>query len=133
MKGAAIMIEGDNQGAISAINHFRSPVPEINGVLQEMFKTCADYNADVIGKWVPRENLTEADALSQEPDTIDWGISESVFIGVCDFFGCLPDLDMFASHAHHTVSRFVSEFFSPGCVAVNALKLDWSEVVQSPG
>jgi hypothetical protein len=53
-------MEGDNQGAILAVNHFRSPVPEINEVLQEMFETCAEHNADVIGKWVSRENLFEA-------------------------------------------------------------------------
>jgi hypothetical protein len=50
LRGAAILIEGDNQGAISAVNHFRSSVPEINQILQGVFSVCVEFKADVIGK-----------------------------------------------------------------------------------
>jgi hypothetical protein len=71
---AAILIEGDNQGGIAALNSFRSPVAEINEVLKGIFEICAELRADVIGKWIPRGELTEADALSREPDATDWGL-----------------------------------------------------------
>jgi hypothetical protein len=127
---AAILIEGDNQGAIAALNIFRSPVAEINKVLKGIFKICAELRADVIGKWIPRGELTEADALSREPDATDWEIAPGLFDAACLHFGCYPAVDLFASDAHHTVERFVSQFFTLGCVAVNALRLDWTEVVK---
>jgi hypothetical protein len=53
-----------------------------------------------------------------------------IFWSACAFFQCQSVLDMFASHAHHTVSRFVSQVYAPGCEAIDALRLDWSEVVR---
>jgi hypothetical protein len=129
LRGAAIQIEGDNQGAISALNHLRSPVTEINEVLKGVFNICAEFNADVIGKWVPREQLTAADALSREPDAMDWGIAKEIFEQACAKLGCRPSIDMFASDVHHVVDKFVSQFFSPGCAAADALRLDWSEII----
>jgi hypothetical protein len=130
LREAAILIESDNQGAISAINSFRSPVPEINDLLKGVFKTCAELRAGVIGKWIPRGELTEADALSREPDATDWRIATGIFDSACLHFGCYPSVDMFASDVHHTVDQFVSQFFTPGCLAVNALQIDWSEVIK---
>jgi hypothetical protein len=131
LRGAAILIEGDNQGAISALNHLRSPVTEINEILKGVFNLCAQFKADVIGRWIPREQLTEADALSREPDSTDWGIAEEIFRSACARFECYPSLDMFASDAHHTVRKFVSQFFSPGCAAVDALRLNWADVIEA--
>lgn len=130
LREAAILIEGDNQGAIAAINSLRSPVSEINDLLKGVFEICAELGADVIGKWIPRGELTEADALSREPDATDWGISRELYDSACSLFGCYPSVDMFASNVHHTVDSFVSHFFTPGCLAVNALRLDWSEIVK---
>jgi hypothetical protein len=83
LSGASILIEGDNQGAVSAVNHFRSHVPEINEILKGMFEISAELKSDVIAKWIPRENFTEADALSRLPDPSDWGISAEVFNRAC--------------------------------------------------
>jgi hypothetical protein len=64
VKGAAILLEGDNQGAISALNHLRSPNQGINLTLQRVFNLCCNGNFDVIAKWGPRDDLEEADELS---------------------------------------------------------------------
>jgi hypothetical protein len=74
--GSAVLLEGDNQGAISAINNLRSPVKEINEILQSIFRLCSENGFDVIAKWIPRENLSEADALSRMPDPSDWRLSD---------------------------------------------------------
>jgi hypothetical protein len=131
LQEAAILIEGDNQGAIAAINSMRGPVNEINEMLKGVFEICTELRADVIGRWIPRGELTEADALSREPDASDWGISRKVYESACSSFGCVPSLDLFASHAHHTVDRFVSQFYTPGCLAVDSLRLDWSQLIQN--
>jgi hypothetical protein len=83
LSGASILIEGDNQGAVLAVNHFRSHVPKINEILKAMFKISAELRSDVIAKWIPRENLVEADALSCLRDPSDWGISAEVFGHAC--------------------------------------------------
>jgi hypothetical protein len=128
---SAILIEGDNQEAIAAINTMRSPTEEINEILKGIFEICTELRADVIGKWIPRGELTEADALSREPDAADWDISVEVYDSACRFFGCVPSVDMFASHAHHTADRFVSQFYAPGCLAVDSLRLNWSQLIRA--
>jgi hypothetical protein len=40
-----------------------------------------------------------------------------------------PVVDLFASDVHHTTEQFVSNVFTPGCFAVDALHLNWSELV----
>jgi hypothetical protein len=64
LRGAAVLLEGDNQGAISAINNLRSPVKEINEVLRKIFHLCSENGFDVVAKWIPRDNLSDVDALS---------------------------------------------------------------------
>jgi hypothetical protein len=122
LKEAAVLLEGDNQGAISAINHLRSPVEEINGVLRRIFQLCSDNGFDVVAKWIPRDNLSDADALLRAPDHSDWGLSDEELRKVLKHFGVQPTLDLFASDVHHVADRFVSKFFTPGCTAVDATK-----------
>jgi hypothetical protein len=129
LKEASILVEGDNQGAIAALNNLRSPVTEINEVLKNVFELCAEFKTDIIGKWIPRNQLTEADALSREPDASDWGISRRVLLDACRALKVEPSVDIFASDAHHTTAKFISQFFTPGCQAVDATRIDWSVAV----
>jgi hypothetical protein len=124
-------LEGDNQGAISAVNHMRSPVPEINEVLKGVFQLCCQRRFDVLAKWIPREHLTEADALSRLPDPSDWGISASQLLQVIEHFKVKPTVDLFASDIHHVAQRFVSKFFQAGCCAVDAIRQDWGSITQA--
>jgi hypothetical protein len=127
--GSSILLIGDNQGAISALNQFRSPVKEIHESLDRIFQLCTKFDFDVVARWVPRDTITEADELSRRLDASDWGISRNLFDQVCAWFGVRPTVDLFASDAHHVVDRYITPFFTPGCAAVHALKLDWQEVV----
>jgi hypothetical protein len=129
VRGASVLLTGDNQGAISAFNNFRSPVPEIHESLQRIFNICSKNDFNVQARWTPRENLAEADELSKRPDASDWGIDRSIYESACEWFGVKPNLDLFASGAHHVSDRFVSQFFEPGCMAVHAYGLDWAQVV----
>jgi hypothetical protein len=75
LQEASILLEGDNQGAVSAVNHLRSPVAEINEVLRRVFRLCCARKFDVVATWVPRDRLADADALSRQPDPSDWGLN----------------------------------------------------------
>jgi hypothetical protein len=129
VRGSSILLIGDNQGAISALNQFRSPVKEIHESLDKIFQLCIKYDFDVVARWVPRDNLLEADELSRRPDASDWGIDHNLYGQICTWFGAQPTIDLFALDAHHVVDRFVTQYFTPGCVAIHALKLDWHELV----
>jgi hypothetical protein len=50
IKGSSILITGDNQGAISALNEFRSPVQDIHKSLDKVFQLCLKYDFDVVAR-----------------------------------------------------------------------------------
>jgi hypothetical protein len=98
-----------------------------------VFQLCCEKDFDVIAKWIPREDLMEADEMSRRPDPSDWGISKTELEGVCDHFGVRPTVDLFASDAHHVTRAFVSQFYTPGCIAVDALHHDWDRLIEPDG
>jgi hypothetical protein len=102
---------------------------EINKILRGVFQLCCRERIDVMAKWIPREDLDEADALSRLPDPSDWGLSASQLQKVLDHFRCSPTIDLFASDVHHVADRFISRFFSPRCSAVDATRQDWSAIL----
>jgi hypothetical protein len=129
IKGSLILITGDNQGAIFALNEFRSPVQSIHESLDKVFQLCLKLDFDIVARWVPRKNLKEADELSRRPDASDWGINPSLFNQICTWFQVAPAIDLFASSSHHVVDKYLTRFYTPGCAGVHALKLNWSQVV----
>jgi hypothetical protein len=132
VRGAAVLLEGDNQGAISALNHLRSPNQGINETLRTVFNICCDGNFDVVAKWVPRDDLTEADELLRRLDSSDWGLAEAECERAFWHFGVPPTVDLFASDIHHVTDRFVSQFHIPGCLAIDAFHQSWEELI-GPG
>jgi hypothetical protein len=48
-----------------------------------------------------------------------------VYKEICRELGVQVALDLFASDTWHVSDRFVCSTFTPGCVAVQALALDW--------
>lgn len=54
---AAILLIEDNQGAVAAINSFRSSAPDIHAILKEIFELCSRVDFDIIAQWKPRAEL----------------------------------------------------------------------------
>lgn len=131
LRGSSILLTGDSQPAIACVNELRSSQPQIHSLLRQLFELCLEADCSVQARWVPREQLTEADALSREPDTSDWGLQPDLVSAICRHFGVQPVLDLFASGIHHVTDRFVTKYFEPGCTAVQALQLDWRSLVEA--
>jgi hypothetical protein len=129
IRGSSILLIGDNQGAIPALNQLRSSVPEIHESLEKVFQLCLQHDFDIVASWVPRDNLAEADELSRRPDASDWGINQSIFGQLCSWFGSTPNVDLFALDTHHVVNQYYTRFYTPGCTGVHPFKLNWSELV----
>lgn len=129
LAGRSVLVIGDSQAGVNALIKFRSPVPFINSALKKVVELNGNYDFDVTTRWVPRENLAEADALSREPDPSDWALSPAVFRDVTRFFAVQPAVDLFASGEQHVAAAFVSKYYTPGCAGVNAQAQDWKILV----
>jgi hypothetical protein len=127
--GASILLYGDNQGAVSVLNKLRSPHKGIHRILHEVFRLCYEFGFDLVAKWSPREELAEEDEMSRRPDPLDWALSAETFQQVVNHFGVGPSVDLFASDRHHVADTFVSRYYTPGCSAIDATKLDWRSLV----
>lgn len=130
IKGAAVLLTGDSQSAISAINRFRSSKPFIQSELKRLLELASEQDFDVVARWVPRTELSEADALSGEPDQGDWALASQLFDLAVNVFGRKPDVDLFASEQFHVADRFLSKYYCPGCAGVHSPMQDWRVFVK---
>jgi hypothetical protein len=96
LRGSAVLVVGNNQGAVSALNKFNSTIPDIATSLRSIFELCSNLDFDVVAQWKPREELALEDALSRFPDASDWGMAPAVRSQIMAEFG-VPTVDLFAS------------------------------------
>jgi hypothetical protein len=129
LNNVALLLQGDSQAAIAALRKFASSNTVIHNQLRHLFSICASKSFDIIPRWTPRSELTEADELSRRPDASDWGCSPELVSLILNHFHTGIDIDLFASEAHHVAPRFVSLFYTPGCTAVHALACDWTKLM----
>jgi hypothetical protein len=129
---ASVLLLGDSQAALAAFRKFASSNAFIHDSLTTLFHLCARHKFDVIPRWIPRENLAEADELSRRPDASDWGCTTELVTIIASKFGVNIDLDMFASDNTHVTTKFVSPFYTPGCTAVHALAFKWRQLLSQP-
>jgi hypothetical protein len=132
MNQSSVLLQGDSQAALAALKKLASSNTIIHEHLKRLFSLCATHNFDIIPRWVPREKLAEADKLSRRPEVSDWGCSKELVALIQQQFRITIDVDMFASEGHHVSSRFVSAFFTPGCLVVHALARRWRPLLSSP-
>jgi hypothetical protein len=71
LRGSAVLLHGDSQAAIGALRKFASPLPAIHEQLVDLFQLCSSSDFDIIPRWIPRSQLSEADELSRRPDASD--------------------------------------------------------------
>jgi hypothetical protein len=100
-------------------------------VLQRVFELCTAENFDVVAQWMPREEMQAEDDLSKHLDSSDWGLRTEDIQRIQSAFGVQPVIDLFASETWHVTGKFVSMHLTPGCVAADALRADWRDLVPS--
>jgi hypothetical protein len=132
LRDSAILVIGDNQGAVAALNKFSSTAPDVAASLKEIFKLCSNVDFDVVAQWKPRDELALEDGLSRVPDATDWGLAPGVRSVIIEEFGT-PCTDLFASDLWHVAPVFITPRFMPGCAGVDALHLDWRILIPAEG
>jgi hypothetical protein len=128
LRGSAVLVVGDNQGAVAALNQFRSLAPDVAASLREIFKICSSLDFDVLAQWRPREELAAEDALSRFPEASNWGLAPAIMHSLIEQFG-RSSVDMFASDFWHIAASFVTPSYMLGCSAVDAVNRDWRDIV----
>jgi hypothetical protein len=104
LKEAAVLVIGDNQGAIAALNKFSSTAPDVAASLREIFALCSMLDFDVVAQWEPMEEVTMEDTLSRVLDASDWGLAPRALAHIIDAFGT-PVTDLFAFDLWHVTPR----------------------------
>ncbi|GAQ82637.1 putative Reverse transcriptase [Klebsormidium nitens] len=132
LQGAAVLLLGDNQGAVRAVNAMNSRAPDVNEAVRQLFELCVEADFDIIAQWRPRAEMQEEDDLSKHQDSSDWGLGDSEVRRVLSHFGVEPAIDLFGSETWHVTERFVSLHLAPGAQAADAMRTDWSELL-APG
>jgi hypothetical protein len=130
LQGGSVLLTGDNQGAVAAVNKFRSKAPDVNSLLKQIFALCSEKDFDIVAQWRPREELQLEDDLSKLLNSSDWGLRKAEREAILEAFQVRPVIDLFASDVWHTTSRFVSHHATPGALAVDATRQAWTELVQ---
>ena len=82
----------------------------------------------MVFRWVPRERIVGADALSKVADAMDFGLERDVFAHVNRTYGPC-DVDRFAAGHNRVCPRFNSKFDTDGSEAVDAFSVSWSRGV----
>jgi hypothetical protein len=130
LHNSAILLIGDSQAALAALRKLASPIPLMHTELKRLYGICSEHKFDIIPRWIPRDYLSEADELSRRPDALDWGLTDQIVRAIKHRFQVQDiDVDIFASDANHVVSRFVSAFYVPGSLAIQALTQSWPKLL----
>ena len=78
LKGKSVLWRTDNYAA-SLIVPSGSRVPRLQAIAEEIYEFCYSLEVSLTVKWVPRENIQIADALSKIPDHDDWEVTPQFF------------------------------------------------------
>ena len=104
----------------------RKPANQAEAIsIFNLVRTLAINNLEAV--WVPREENTEADAITRWHDSDDWQLDPNVF-GQLDKLWGPHTCDRFGSHTNHLLQNFNSRFWCPGTSGVDAFaQADWAK------
>ena len=135
LRGKVVEIVGDSKAASCVFaNGGSQTADEDSGellILEALLDILGVSEAggfEVIFRWVRREMIVGADALSKVIDRMDFSLSPEVFGHLLEKFGPF-DVDRFAAPHNAKCARFNAKFDTPGAEAVDAFTQDWREGV----
>ena len=130
-----VEIVGDSQAAAAIFRRGGSQrVDDESGELElfeaflDVLRTASEHEFDVTFRWVPREQLVEADALSKFVERHDFSLTGEAQALVGNELGPW-DVDRFAAAHNAKAARFNSRFATAGAEATDAFSQSWAEGV----
>ena len=118
----------DNTTAVAYINHMGgSRSLRCNRVAQEMWAWAEAKGVWLSAAHIPGKNNIQADYYSREQnDSKEWTVTSKIFLKFQNIFG-QPEVDLFASRTNCRIKPYVSWHPDPGCMAVDAFSITWSQ------
>jgi len=141
LRGRLLEIVGDSQAARAVYRKGSSQRVDVeSGELRlleaflSVFEAAEAGGFGVVFRWVPREQLVEADALSKHLERFDFSLTADALARVQrwledDLRVGLWDVDRFAAAHNAKAVRFNSLFGTVGTEAVDAFSQSWAEGV----
>jgi len=124
LRGQHVQLLTDNSAVPSILSH-GSRKPHLHDLALEVFWLCNKFNIKLAISWIPRDQNTQADAMTRWNDTNDWKLNPSVFQYLDARWGP-HTCDRFSSHNNFQLSPFNSYFWCPGTAGVDAFaQCDW--------
>ena len=123
LKNTNIEWHTDNYAA-SLIFDKGSRKPELQELSENIFHVCRNMKIQASIRWVPRENIPEADALSRAIDYDDWETTNFLFLHLQKKWGPFT-IDRFADTHNSKLPRFNSKYLCPKTEGVNAFLYPW--------
>ena len=133
VSGDVLEIVGDSRCALSIFRKggsqaaYDEQLDELSllEALLEILDGVASVGALVFFRWVRRDMIGEADALSKLVDVMDYGLSREALHQVWSTFGTC-DIDAFAAPHNAVLLRFYARHLTPTAEASDAFSVSWS-------
>lgn len=125
LRSRFVKLYTDNQNVVRIIN-VGSMKRELQEIALSIFQMCLSFSIFLDVSWVPRNLNVEADAYSKIFDFDDWSVHAEIFNLFNKKWGPYT-CDRFADSKNFKVSKFNSQFWTPGSSGVDAFAFDWSE------
>ena len=119
----AVQWHTDNYAA-SLIFKSGSNKEELQNLSEEIFEICKNSNIFMSVKWVPREYIPRADAISRKVDYDDWETTTNFFQYLNELWGPFT-IDRFANSKNAKLPRFNSKYLCPATEGVDAFTFSW--------
>ena len=128
IRHSTVHLKGDNQATQQVLANFVSRSKPMMAIVRELIHWTDENGVVVDPLWIPT-TANEADYWSRlrHSQLEDYAVDKAHFKTVCTVFGVYPTLDLFGSAENSLTGNFVSQYFQPGAVAVDAFSLpNWS-------
>ena len=99
---------------------------ELQEEVAAIVEFCHKENIKLCPEWIPREQNERAHYFSKLVDEDDWSLDSDIFSDLNRAWGP-HTIDCFASFACKQLDRYCSRWWNPGCYAVDAFTISWSQ------
>ena len=123
IENKCVKVYTDNKG-VEAILQKGSMKLELQNLSVQIAAFCRAFRIKLQVQWVPRDENSEADALSREIDFDDWGVSHEFFSFMNQLWGPYS-VDRFADNFNANLPIFNSKYWCPNTSHVDAFSVSW--------
>jgi len=131
LTNTAVQVATDNTTVVAYLaNQGGTRSSLLCGLSWQVLSLCHHLGVTLSVRHIPGRLNVVADSLSRQiqPVNTEWCLHHNVFRHLCNVWD-RPHVDLFATHINRLLPTFVSPVPHPEAWAVNALSVDWTQVL----